>query len=256
MNETIRIASWNIAGARRMQSLKQFDYSGVDIEYFVNCLKEIDADIICLQESHTNDEQSVAQDIAALLGGMPFVYNVAVSPSHIDNAFSLGNAILSKTELTHIRDIQYPYPDFDLFFKDGRPAAVHQKMIQIYKYNNAMIANTQMLPLGIFGKSYASGDGARLAAAIEQLLLDNLTSPLIFCGDMNFDAPHTIYPNLYKQLELNEALPDTLTRPNKTMAKQTPDHIVISSNLAVIQADVVEVEADHYLCYADIIISD
>lgn len=254
MDKTIRIASWNIAGAHRIRSLKRFDYSDENIEYFADCLKKIDADIICLQESHTNDERSNATDIARLLG-IPFVYNSVNSPSHIDEDFNLSNAILSKVGLKHIDNINYPYPTFDLFFSDGRPAAVHHKMIQIYSYQDTMITNTQMLPLPIFGERYDSGPGVGLAQSIQNLLIDRLRSPLIFCGDINFDIPSKIYPELYKSLGLVEALPDKMTRPNKMMTKQTPDHILISRDLKVKKADVIAVEADHYLCYVDIILS-
>lgn len=251
MNTSLRIASWNIAGAHKIQSLERFDYSGEDIAYFVDCLKQINPDIVCVQESHTNEQRSNAADIAKLLG-MPYVYNVAVSPSHIDSEFQLGNAILSKVALSHVADVQYPYPSFDLFFSDGRPAAVHHKMIQIYKLGDMVIANTQMMPLGIFGASYASGPGAELASSIQQLLIDNLSAPLLLCGDLNFDTPQDIYPELYNTLRLHETLPDVPTRPAKDMAKHTPDHILVSDGIAVAAADVIEVEADHYLCYADI----
>lgn len=254
MEKTIRVASWNIAGAHRIRSLERFDYADEEIEYFADCLKKIDADVICLQEAHTNDERSNASDIARLLG-MPFVYNAVNSPSHIDKDFKLGNAILSKVELEHIDSINYPYPAFDLFFSDGRPAVVHHKMIQIYSYKNTMITNTQMLPLTVFGERYDSGPGVELAESIQDLLIDRLRSPLIFCGDINFDIPSDIYPKLYKSLDLVEALPDEITRPNKMMIKQTPDHILTSRDLKVEKADIITVEADHYLCYADIILN-
>ncbi len=251
LSKPLRIASWNIAGAHKMQSLERFDYSDEDIDYFADCLRELNPDIICLQESHTNDARSNAADIAGKLG-MPFVYNSPNSPSHIDENFQLSNAIVSKVELQHIEDVVYPYPDFDLFFSDGKPAIVHNKMIQMYKYEGTTIANTQMLPLAVFGESYAHGEGAKLAESIQQILLDKLHGRFILCGDINFDTPHDIYPKFYEQKSLTEALPNTITRPNKHMVKQTPDHILISKGLEVVNADIIEVQADHYLCYTDI----
>lgn len=251
MNTFTRIASWNIAGARKMKSFERFDYTGEDIEYFVSCLRGLDPDIVCLQETHTNGVRSIASEIANSLA-LPHIYEAVVSDSHIDGSFRLGNAILSKYPLVHIADKYYPYPDFDLYFKDGSPAVCHEKMVQIYTLNDLTIANTQMLPLGVFSKSYTEGDGRKLAEEIDETLSQNLSSPLVFCGDFNFNNPKDIYPITYKKFQLAEALPNKLTRPNEKGVKLTPDHILISDGIKLLDADVMEVMADHYLCYADI----
>jgi endonuclease/exonuclease/phosphatase family metal-dependent hydrolase len=234
-----------------MKSFDRFDYSDEDTIYFADCLKGINPDIVCLQEVHSNAEYSTASDIARQLGFL-YVYDIQASPSHIDSSFNLGNAILSKYELSFVGNVQYPYPEFDLFFKDGRPAAVHHKMVQIYMLDDTMIANTQMLPLGVFGENYSVGNGAGLARQIDNVLYEKLSTPIVFCGDFNFNTPKDIYPNTYKKLKLIEGLPETLTRPNAAGLKLNPDHIFISNDINVTSSDVITVQADHYLCYVDI----
>src|SRR4051812_3740378 len=186
MSTLLRVASWNIAGARKIGSLKKFDYSGEDVSYFADSLKSINPDIICLQEVHINDTRSVASEIAKLLG-FDYVYQVVVSPSHIDGLFNFGNAILSKHKLNFVENVLYPYPDFDLFFKNGKPAVCHEKMIQIYSLGDLCIANTQMLPLDVFSESYAEGKGKRLSSQIDTLLSEHLSTPLVLCADFNFN---------------------------------------------------------------------
>ena len=54
------IATWNIAGGRPIRTDGLFDYADEDINYFADELRKINPDVICLQETHMNDERSVA----------------------------------------------------------------------------------------------------------------------------------------------------------------------------------------------------
>jgi endonuclease/exonuclease/phosphatase family metal-dependent hydrolase len=254
MDEKLTIASWNIAGGRTMRSLDHFDYEEENPDYFADILRAADPDIILLQEVHSNHEHSVAKEIAALLG-YENVYEQPMSPSHIDDAYQLGMAVLSKRPLEPLETLEYPYPHFPLFFSDGRPAAVHHKGAQLLMAGSVMIMNTQMLPLTVFGAHYEVGEGAVLAEKIQSALLDRLKRPVILGGDFNFNTPKAIYPHLYEQLQLHEALPDTLTRPNKEGMKQAPDHILYSEGITLVSSRVQEVQADHYLCVAEFAIT-
>lgn len=249
MKDEITIASWNIAGAHKMKSFDMFDYEGEDVAYFASQLGAQNPDIICLQETHSSSERSVAREIARRLG-FEYVYEQPMSPSHIDPAYELGMAVLSKEELEPVVTFKVPYPSFPLAFSDGRPAAVHEKGVQVFMRGGVMIANLQLLPLTVFGARYDEGEGRELARQIEQTFLERLRAPLIFAGDFNFDSPRTVYPALYEAIGLEEALPSTTTRPNKEGAKKTPDHILYSKELAAAGGKVVKVQADHYLCTA------
>lgn len=251
MPKQLTIATWNIAGARKMASLDMFDYEAENIEYFVDALAKLSPDIVCLQESHTNDTTVIAHDMARQLG-MEYAYNTPVSASHIDEKYQLGNAVLSKIPLESLGDVKYPYPAFGHTLVNGRPAQRHDKLVSIFEFRGLMIANTQMLPLGIFGEAYNRGEGVQLAQQIQSGLLEHLRTPLILCGDINFDNPAVLYPDLYARLGLREALPDVMTRPNKQNLKKTPDHIIISENITLVRSGVVPVVADHYLCWAEL----
>ena len=250
MSKKLTVASWNIAGGRTMRSLDHFDYEKEDLGYFAGILQAADPDVVLLQEVHFGEDRSVARDLAALLG-YENVYEQPISPSHIDENYQLGMAVLSKDPLEPLDTLEYTYPHFPLFFSDGRPASVHHKGAQRLMMGDIMIVNTQMLPLPVFGARYDQGEGNVLAGKIDSALVESLKAPLIFGGDFNFDTPHTIYPRLYDQLRLREALPDELTRPNKENQKKTPDHILYSDGLTLVDSRVQPVRADHYLCVAE-----
>jgi endonuclease/exonuclease/phosphatase family metal-dependent hydrolase len=250
---TIKIASWNIAGGHPIGTLKQFDYSAKDITYFVEELRIVDADIICLQESHTSDDNghSNAKDIADALG-YPYVFNSISSPSHIEEGYSLTTAILSRVPLTEEKCAFYPNPSQQLFWRNGRSAGEpHKKNLQVVKTESFTIANTQMLPIHLFNLAYDDGGvGSELAQGINAVMAENVTAPVLWCGDFNFEDPLSIYSHL-KALSLTEALPDADTRPSVEGAKKRTDHIFYSPEFALVASGVNEVNADHYLCWAE-----
>lgn len=249
----ITVATWNIAGGRKMRSADgRFDYADEDVAYFADCLRKVSPDIICLQESHTSNTRVIAREIAEALD-MKYVYNAAVSSSHIDAQYRLGNAIISRWPLKHVRDVTYPYPDFAYFFADGKPAKRHDKMMQIYEWNGVQIINTQLLPLHIFGKDYGDGEGGEYAAQVERVWLDNVQErTYIFCGDFNLSNIGAVFPLFHIVAEFCEPLPSGPTRPDIPGSMQSSDHILTSPDIDLGDAGIVTVQADHYLCYAQL----
>jgi endonuclease/exonuclease/phosphatase family metal-dependent hydrolase len=250
--DTIRIASWNIAGGYPIASLAGFDYEKEDISYFTSQLAAIDPDIVCLQESHTSLDGSrvIAAEIAQQLG-LLHVFNSPASPSHVNKEYQLSTAILSRWKFISQKLYWYPDPDFDLFFPDGRKAVTHQKNLQLVQINDFYVANTQMLPLTLFGYAYDDGgDGSELAAGIDQVM-SKVQNPVIWCGDFNYNHPLSIYDSL-QALAVSEALPDKITRPHNSGMKLTPDHIFYTSDFRLVESDVKQTKSDHYLCYAEL----
>ncbi|MEK7100523.1 MAG: endonuclease/exonuclease/phosphatase family protein [Patescibacteria group bacterium] len=249
----VKIASWNIAGGYPLGTLKQFDYSAPDLSYFIEKLRQVDADIICLQESHTSEDnqKSNAQDIADALG-YPYVFNSVASNSHIEKGQKLSTAILSRLPVTNEKCIFFPDPSAPLVWRDGRPAGeMHHKNMQVVKTEKFSIANNQMLPIHLFSLGYDDGGvGSELAQGIHETMAANVTAPVLWCGDFNFEEPLSIYPHL-RNLKLTEALPDVNTRPAVEGAKKRTDHIFYSSEFTLVDSGVEIVNADHYLCWAE-----
>lgn len=239
---TVTIATWNIAGARPIKSAERFDYAPEDIGYFTEQLRAIDADVICLQETHLNKDRSVAKEIAEQLGY--HIHEAEMSPSHVDAAYSLGNAILYKEVPKSLHNFLFPYPFFKLLLPGGRVAARHNKGFQIAEFSFGMVVNMQMLPLGFLGTPYDSPDGLLFSEEMERTLLSEVRSPSIICGDFNFREPKTQYAKLLAN-SVN-ALPDVPTRPEE---KKT-DFIFVSPEFRVQSSRVIETNSDHFLCVA------
>lgn len=249
----VRIASWNIAGGHPIRSLNHLDYSPEDLDYFIEHIRALNPDSVCLQESHTpkTDGQSNADRIAQALN-IPHVFNSPASISHIDSQHQLSTAIMSKTPFQHTHSAFFPNPDTRLFWKDGRPADTHEKNIQVADFGDFAVANTQMLPLTLFGYDYQDETyGGALARGINEVMEKTIPNkPLIWCGDFNVADPRVMYPYMQTR-ELADALPDEATRPSQDGSKKRPDHIFFTSEFGLQNAGIRKTNSDHYLCFAD-----
>lgn len=240
---TITIATWNIAGARPIKSAGLFDYGAEDVSYFSEQLHELDADIVCLQETHLNNERSVAKVLAENLGYA--LHEVETSPSHIDKAYSLGNAVFyrSEQEVT-VKDFVFPYPSFPLSRQDGVPTVHIDKGFQLAQFDFAAVVNLQMQPLKFLGTPYDSENGMQFAKEMEAVLLREIDRPTILCGDFNFAKPELLYLRALSG-KVN-ALPNVPTRPE---GKRT-DFIFIPSETEIADSGVIATNSDHFLCWA------
>ena len=254
----MRIVSWNIAGSSKVGFDKAFDYKKEDPDYFIRQLTDMNADVICLQESHTNEQRSLAAVIAQGLGGY-HIFDSPLSPSHINPDYQLAIAMLGRKAFDNFELYTYPQPTFELRFPDGRIAQKHRKGLQIARYQGISISNTHWLSMLTFGHSYASGEGAAYAAELVAVMLEHLPEPSIICGDFNvgeFGFDHALVP-LVERLHFQSALPDksTFHLPGRIMPHDTnaPDRIYVpSSGFRVLQAGVVSTETDHYICWVDV----
>lgn len=245
----IKIVSWNVAGGRKVKSLDQFDYEAEDLNYFASEIKKINPDIVCFQESHSNSSRSISNEIAQFLK-IKNVFDSPFSPSHIDSNYQLGVSIIPKFSFIAKNTLQLPYPKFKLYWKNGREADIHHKAMQKVLIEGFNLVNIQLLPLGLWGFDYSKDKGKEFSLEIDKTL-NLLNSPLIFCGDINFDKPDLIYPKLIKRLCLKEALPNLTTRPTKNNSKKTPDHIFYSPEFLLIDSGIIQTQTDHYLCFAE-----
>ena len=252
----MRIASWNIAGGHTVKSTGHFDYNPEDTSYFSDQLAELEPDVICLQETHTNEKRSVAAEIARELGGY-HVFNSPLSPSHVDPAYKLGMAILTRKPFANERLHMYPSPEFELFFaSSGRKAIEHKKALQTVDYDGMQVANTHMLPLIIFGYDYREGRGKELAGKIERVIENNLSDRGVLCGDFGMsNGQFEVYRELMKKFQLENALPEKPTYHDASPigGLNAPDCMFYTAGtLEVVDSGVVTTNTDHYLCWAEV----
>lgn len=250
MATSMKIVSWNIAGGHTIKSNKRFDYDEHEnAEYFIDHLKAIDADVVCLQESHWHPEKSLSNRIATALN-LGFVFETVNSPSGIDPQFKESTAILSKNIIEDKAALKLPYPDFELFLPDGTPAAQWDKFLQVCRINGIVVGNIHTQPMGYFGFDYHEGQGVEYAAELEKCLTDNMRSPFVLAGDFNTTMAENVFTNFYHDNNLLDALPSS--QPTRPSGKHI-DYILHTPTFSVKQSDIVETSTDHFLCWTELV---
>lgn len=248
MIDTLKIVTWNIGGAHTVGSAKQFDYEKEDLPYFVDMLRAQDADIVCLQESHTNDNDSLAKRLAEQLN-LPYVFDSPRSPSHIDANYQLSNAILSRFPIEHTQHILLPDPPFELFFSNGSKARLFHTYVQVATIEGVQILNTHLQPLHLFGYSYSEGEGKVFGEACQEVMLHHMNRPLVFAGDFNDPQLEVNFGKMFTDFALSPALDNQPTdiKGNKM------DYILYSPEFELTAAEVVKADkADHHLGVAEL----
>lgn len=242
----LRIATWNIAAARKLLSANKFDYSKEEeIDYFADQLNLLKLDVVCLQESHANTTDSLSVRLSELIG-MPHVSETRGCPSHIDPAYRLTTAIMAKEPFTKEKAYLLPHPPADLKY-EGRIVPPYDRYAQTVSFARCTIANIHTEPLAGFGLNYESGEGNALAQEIDGILSDNLARPLLFAADFNMMDLSRTLPTLIGTFDLHEALPDEPTKPSG----KRPDHILYSPEWRILDSGVVRTQSDHYLCWGE-----
>ncbi len=246
---SLKLVTWNVNGGYGLDPddpTKLLGYENLD--YFIDLLGEIDADVVCLQEVHANAERSQADEVARSLG-LQGVFESLASESHIDANYRLGNAVLAKQPFQAARSVTLPRPHFSVklpLLSSGKPAALHDKLVQIVRLDGLTVANTHLLPLHVLGASWASRQGRELAEVTAKLLIDELRSPLVLCGDFNHPDVRDSMPSLMRTFNLVDVLPGETSLPH---SNARVDHILVSSELADnFSSRIIPAFADHFPC--------
>jgi endonuclease/exonuclease/phosphatase family metal-dependent hydrolase len=248
----MRVVTWNINGGHGLISTNPREYvDSENLNYFLEHLNNLNADILCLQEVHTNPNRSQPKLIAKTLG-YSYTFETVASPSHIDPDYQLANVILSRQPFKTTRAVQLPRPKFLLelpVFPNGQSAEIHEKVLQVAEFETFMLANVHTLPLHVLGSSYDSENGKKFVREVEKVFLEHLTSPLIFCGDFNYQNIEDLHPRLFRELSLIDSLPNQPSTPNSDMRI---DYILASSNhFQILSAGIQPTLADHFPCWLE-----
>ncbi|MEU7633826.1 alanine racemase [Nocardia sp. NPDC049220] len=262
----LRVVTWNIAGGRRVLSYdsnKPFDYSEVDLPYFVEQLRRIDADVICLQETEIGPDGSTAQQLAAMLG-YRYVYETDMSPSHMDTSKRLGIAVLSRLPIQDAESHRLPPPQFELKVRAER-VQPYARFAQVVRVAGIPVGNVSPMPLHVFkdeaGKryTYESGEGAIFAKEIGRTVTAMLRGPGIWAGDTNTDNPVLVYGQVFDKLGMVAAL-DPAARtvpPHPRRPVGAPDQLwAAAETFGVAASGTVDTETDHYPAWVDWDVTD
>lgn len=126
----LKTVQWNIGGGKLLQEdtdptlLNSYQEDGID--KIIAFLREQDADIITLQETHAAHGTSQVETIANALG-YPGWVNDEYADSHIEAGQRLGQGIISRFELKDHTFEWFTNPNLEITWEDGSIAKSHDK---------------------------------------------------------------------------------------------------------------------------------
>lgn len=249
----MRIASWNIAGGHTLINNEHMNYFE-QLDYFIDELKKIDADIICLQEAHTSvDGKEIQAKIIADKLGYRHVENqpYKAKTSHIKDNYFLSISTISKLPISQSTFFELPNPNLKIQRPNGDMWITLNAgflMVEInYEGKKVNIANTHLVPLHYFKKDYMEEDFKNIREEISKLLINLSKTPTVIAGDFNFADMKSLLPDIFKDNLYHDAF-----QKNTTPEKGQQDHILFSNHWQLKSADIKKGNADHYLCVADV----
>ncbi|WP_228001938.1 endonuclease/exonuclease/phosphatase family protein [Nocardia australiensis] len=243
----LRVASWNIAGARPVRSKTAFDYGQVDLDYFAKVLRRMDADVVYIQESEVGLFGSTATALAER-AGYPHVFETKMCPSHMDTSKTLSIAVLSRLPIEAAHTKLLPVPLTKLKF-NGRPTVPFERQAQAVEIAGVTHLTTHPSPYEFLQASYAHGEGVGDALANGRTMRSMVEGrPAILGGDFNTPEPGKVYGDIVDDLGVRMALPPgTKTVP----WPGAPDQVGATSEFSVVASGVGRVQSDHFPVWAD-----
>lgn len=189
----LRTLTWNIGGGKLLEDGKD---SGLMSSYNVDGIEEIagqvkvhSPDIITIQEAHGDDSDNQVAKIARELGYDYHFYD-AISDSHIDGAYKLGNGLISKFPISNVQIGRFLNPEIH-FELEGRKAFTHDKGYGSCDIKIGDIAvhatSLHLIPFRSVGLEFDSAIAQSILASIRSELSGTHIYQLIQ-GDFNIHA--------------------------------------------------------------------
>lgn len=260
----MKIASLNIAGGRpfksiggRSESLRE-EYQEEDVNYFIQVLAQANPDITVLQEVHTpilSGEPNQATTIAVGLH-MQSAPPHAYGNSHITDGQRLSLLNLSKLPLEQTYFHPLPNPGLTVARPNGQNWITQDTGFLVsrmdYEGEKITVVNGHIFPLHYFNTDYLSPDPRIEAIRVDmanffESLLDQ---PTIIAADFNYGALEAVIPQVYGSGKYTEAFSEPTTPKGIQQ-----DHILLSPHWELVTSEVKKIQADHYLCAAELNLS-
>jgi endonuclease/exonuclease/phosphatase family metal-dependent hydrolase len=165
----MRIVTWNIQGGKGMDGRRS-------ITRIAELLRELDADVICLQEVHQQLPWSWFQDQPKKLERL-LDYKVIFGPAYRLGIGAYGNAVLSRLPVRSVS--HYKMPNDIECRRDTFSWAVRRGLMQV-------IVETPQGPVAVMNTHWSLVANDRLASAeaIGEIVSQTL-EPVILAGDLN-----------------------------------------------------------------------
>lgn len=249
MSKKIKTIQWNIGGgkAKATESTTHLisEYNVDYLEQIISFLKRENPDVITLQEVHSNDKSNQVKTIAEALGYQYYVCDFSAD-SHIEEGQRLGQAIISKFQLSGHEYRQFFNPKFQVVWEDGTTATTHDKGITktSFKINNTpvVIKTLHAIPFRRFKIDIDSLAAAPIISDMQEHILDS-NDLVIVLGDFNINGPSIldVMPELLRQGFMEVSIDEPTTPKGYTIDR------ALYKGLKCIKTRVVStVKTDHY----------
>lgn len=245
----VKTMTWNIGGGKLLEDgkdpglMSSYNVDGVGlIAEQVNSHKP---DIITIQEAHGNHAINQIKQIANELGYAYYFYD-AISDSHIDTDFKLGNGLISKFPISNVQKGRFLNPEI-YFELEGRKAYTHDKgygSCDIVIYDKIIHAvSLHLIPFRSVGLDFESNLAQDILRSVGSELVDTHELQLIQ-GDFNIHSPtvREYIQSLFDDNGLSELILNEPTTPKGRMY----DHVLYRGlKLDEVKVDS-SVKTDHY----------
>lgn len=242
----MKFATWNIGGGF-ISSDDEAVYDVEDISYFSDALKDVCADIACLQEIHISENNHQPEIIAKALG-YDHVASHSIADSHLKNGEKLSIAIVSKYHIVSSQFHELPNPNLE-FVWNGKKAFSHDKgfleVVIDIDGTQLRVLSGHMVPFRKFDKDFMDDEFADIRSKLESVICDS-DIPTIVGADMNFNEIEKALPRVFEN-GFTLALPHECTTPRGGYY----DKIIGSNEVKFSNSQIIRGKADHYLCAAN-----
>ena len=225
-----------------------------DLSAFADQIREVDPDILCMQEvGMLEGMPDQAHLIAELLEGYHVRYQ-AMHENHVAKQGELGVAILSKMPLSDVTFHQLPddglHGRFELF-GEVQDLVSHTKGLleaQIEIDGHSVRVLSAHLPaFRRFDADPLEERFVHVREAIGEAVLKGAAIPTLFCGDMNYPEMEKMVPEVF-----TAGFQNVLSGKPTTMSGRAIDYIIASPDWKAGETDSVLKFGDHALCWVDL----
>jgi endonuclease/exonuclease/phosphatase family metal-dependent hydrolase len=245
----VKTVQWNIGGGKLLTEgadpllLSSYRQDGLDA--IIALLREINPDIITLQETHAADGHNQPETIAKALGYAGWV-NDEWAESHVEEGQKLGQGIITRLPIKEHSFEWFTNPNFEAVWEDGSIAKSHDKgrtrcMVMLPNGTEVTVQTLHTIPLRRFNVAPDSPEAQKMYANIASKLASDGID--ILQADFNIDAQslRQAFPTLFAA-GFDEVVQQMTTTPKQ----QYLDHVLYKGFKVVNSNTIQDVLTDHY----------
>jgi endonuclease/exonuclease/phosphatase family metal-dependent hydrolase len=227
----LRTVTWNIGGGKLLKNgedpgqMASYTVDGMDV--IARQIAETNPDIVTIQEAHGDDDDNQVAQIAKELGYEHFFYD-AITDSHIDSTYKLGNGLISRFPISDVQTGRFLNPELDFDF-EGRKTVTHDKGYGSCKVliGDIVIYATSLhlISLRIIGLDFDSDTAQQILASVSAELKDEQANEYrLIQGDFNINSNtvRAYLEDLFGTDKLDEVVLNQPTTPVERMY----DHVL------------------------------